>query len=180
MKKKRIPIFSLAVYERIRETIGKLPPESGGLICGNPKTNCVTYYYFDDKAECSSVVYIPDTITLIPLLKKLNDEGLEMMGFPHSHPSGCDCPSTGDKFYASKIFEANPDMRQLIIPIIESAASGQPFQMRVFIATPRRGEVEIKRVPLHVCEIEMSLPEVAPPPAEDAKIIIPNLTKYLI
>lgn len=50
MKIKNIPIFSLAVFEAIRETIGKLPPESGGLICGDPKTDSITYFFFDKKA----------------------------------------------------------------------------------------------------------------------------------
>lgn len=163
MKIKHIPIFSLAVFEAIRATIGKLPPESGGLICGDPKNDSITFFYFDREAECSSVGYSPDTITLNRLLKTLNDEGLRLKGFVHSHPPGFDSPSSGDRFYAGKFFTANPDLQRLVIPIVDSVATNRPFQMRVFIATLRRDEVQIQRVPLRVVEMELSIPEIAPP-----------------
>jgi proteasome lid subunit RPN8/RPN11 len=168
MKIKHIPIFSLAVFESIRKTIGKLPPESGGMLCGDPKNDSITYFYFDREAECSSVGYSPDAITLNRLLKKLNDEGLRLKGFIHSHPPGFDSPSGGDKFYAGKFFAANPDLPRLVIPIVDSVATDRPFQMRVFIATRHSDEVETRRVPLRVIEMEVGIPEIAPPAATSA------------
>ena len=165
MKQKHIPIFSLAVFEAIRGTIGKLPPESGGLLCGDPKTDAITFFYFDEKAKCSSAGYSPDTITLNGLLKKLNDEGLKLKGFVHSHPPGFDSPSGGDKFYASKFFAANSDLSRLVLPIVDSVATDRPFQMRVYITVPRRGEIEIQRVPLHIVEMEAGIPDIALPAA---------------
>lgn len=165
MKIKHVPIFSLAVFEAIRETIGKLPPESGGMLCGNPKNDSITYFYFDRKAECSSAGYSPDTTTLNNLLKKLNDEGLRLKGFVHSHPIGFDSPSGGDLFYADKFFAAIPDLSRLVIPIVDSIATDRPFQMRVFVATRKGDNIKVNRVPLHVVEMETGIPEIAPPAA---------------
>jgi proteasome lid subunit RPN8/RPN11 len=178
MKTKHIPIFSLAVFESIRETIGKLPPESGGMICGNPKNDSITYFYFDGKAECSSAGYSPDTITLNKLLIRLNDEGLKLKGFVHSHPRGCDSPSSGDKFYARKFFAANPDLQRLIIPLVDSIATERPFEMRVFVATPHGDDVAIKRVPLRIFEMESNIPEVTQPPEENVSTNEPWIYCY--
>ena len=165
MKIKHIPIFSLAVFDAIRATIGKLPAESGGMLCGNPKNDSITYFYFDRKAECSSAGYSPDTTTLNNLLKKLNDEGLRLKGFVHSHPPGFDSPSSGDRFYAGIFFTANPDLQRLVIPIVDSCATNCPFQMRVFVATRNGDNIKINRVPLHVVEMEAGIPKIAPPAA---------------
>jgi proteasome lid subunit RPN8/RPN11 len=165
MKIKHIPIFSLAVFEAVRETIGRLPPESGGMLCGNPKNDSITYFYFDRRAECTSAGYSPDTTTLNNLLKKLNEEGLRLKGFVHSHPPGFDSPSGGDLIYAGQFFAAIPDLSRLAIPIVDSVATDRPFQMRVFVATRNGKNIKINRVPLHVVEMEAGIPEIAPPAA---------------
>ena len=159
MKIPKTPVFSIAVFNAIRKTIGTLPPESGGLLAGSRKTGVITYFHFDARAKCSSVGYSPDTVTINRLLVKLNAEGMDMMGFVHSHPAGLHYPSGGDKYYCRKIFAANPELPFLIIPIVNSSATGSPFRIRVFIATPTGGEVAIWRVPLNAGKMKNVIPE---------------------
>ena len=153
----------MAVFEAIRKTIGTLPPESGGLLAGSRKTGAITFFYFDDLANCSSVGYSPDTVTLNWLLTRLNAEGMDMIGFVHSHPTGLHHPSGGDKYYCRKIFAANPEMPCLVIPIVNSTATGTPFRMRVFVATPNGSEVDIWQVPLNAGGTEKSIPKIELP-----------------
>lgn len=77
-------------------------------------------------------------------------------------------PSGGDKFYADIVFAANPDLPFLVLPIVDSVATDRPFQMRVFVATRHGDEIEVNRVPLHVVEMEGSIPEIAPPAETEA------------
>ena len=94
---------------------------------------------------------------------------MRLKGFVHSHPPGFDSPSGGDLIYAGQFFAAIPDLSRLAIPIVDSVATDRPFQMRVFVATRNGDNIKINRVPLHVVEMEMSIPEIAPvaavPPA---------------
>jgi proteasome lid subunit RPN8/RPN11 len=153
----------MSVFAAIRKTIGTLPPESGGLLAGSRKTGVITFFYFDDLANCSSVGYSPDTVTLNLLLTRLNAEGIDMLGFVHSHPAGLHQPSGGDIYYCRKIFAANPGMPFLVIPIVNSSATGTPFRMRVFVATPNGGEVAIWRMPLNAGGMEKIIPEIKLP-----------------
>lgn len=166
MKSNITPVFSLAVFESIRKTIGTFPPESGGMLCGNRKTGAITYFHYDELAERSPATYVPDRNTLNKLLTRLNAEGLDMIGFVHSHPREFTMPTGGDMFYCSKIFAANPALPFFVIPIVDPIATDRQFSMRVYIATQMGEKIEIVRVPLHVVEMEIidseiDLPETA-------------------
>ncbi len=153
MKNKIKPVFTPSVYESIRKTVGALPAESGGMLCGNRKTGAITFFFFDEQAECSSVTYVPDTVVLNRMLPKLNAMGLDLMGFAHSHPTNFSTPSGGDAEYCRKIFAANPALSYFVIPIVEPADRNGDFCMRVFIATKNGGQIEIERAHLQVVEL---------------------------
>lgn len=157
MKIPKHPVFSLSVFESIRETIGKLPPESGGMVCEDLKTGVISRYYFDAMAQCTDSGYSPDTESLNGILAELDEKKIRLCGFPHSHPPGWPEPSNGDEEYAAKILAANPHLPRLVIPIIDSTATGRKFKMRVFTAVRRRGGVRIRRVPLKLVETEESV-----------------------
>jgi|GEM_PF-1038317 len=160
MKRKITPVFSISVFESIRQTVGSLPAESGGMLCGCRKTGVITFFHFDKHATCSSATYVPDTNTLNKLLPQLNAQGLDLMGFVHSHPHQCTSPSTGDEFYCSKIFSANPDLSFFIIPIVDPMVQDRQFCMRVFVATQKGKKIKVERIPLQILEMETPAPEL--------------------
>lgn len=168
--KKKHPIFSLAVFESIRETIGTVIPESGGMLCHDPSTGVISHFHFDSEAQCSAVAYSPDAERLNVLLQEFNERGLRLTGFVHSHPPRFCEPSEGDSIYAKAILAANPDMPRLVMPIVQSQATDK-FEMRVYVASKCRSKLKICRVPLQIIETEERKKESPSP------IILPELTE---
>src|SRR3954468_6311479 len=79
--------MSSAVYEQVRDTIGSRKAEQGGILGIKEESRIVEHFYFDASAEATNGTYSPDHTTLNNLLKtKWWPEGIEFLGFVHSHP----------------------------------------------------------------------------------------------
>jgi hypothetical protein len=136
-------VMAEEVYLAIRDTVGSLTPEQGGILGGDPDTNIVTHYAFDPTAQRSSVAYSPDVLFLNDLLKReWNPKGIRFLGFVHSHPRGLQRPSSGDHEYAVEILKRNPHRSCLFLPLVMSGVDGAPFALLPFVAE-RRGASKI-------------------------------------
>ena len=157
-------IFTLTpqIYKAIRETVGRRPAETGGMLGGDLRTGLVTHFHFDRAAACSAVAYSPDTATLNRLLDEWNAQGVRLLGFAHSHPPACDRPSAGDEVYAGRILAANPELPCLLVPIVRSSADGQPFRLELFVAERTAGGVNLRSSFFRVAEVEAEESPLAP------------------
>jgi proteasome lid subunit RPN8/RPN11 len=144
--------ITLAVLEQIRRTVGRLAPEHGGVLGGDPDSGVVTEFYFDRSARRSTVTYSPDDQLLNRLFKReWNPRGIRVMGFVHSHP-GLRQPSAGDLSYSRRILDSIDDLDRLLIPIVISAADRGRFEIHPFAVT-RNGE-SFDTVPLAMTIID--------------------------
>jgi hypothetical protein len=122
-------IMTQAVVKQIRDTIGQLKPEQGGMLGGDLETGVVTHFHFDSTAQTTGGTYSPDFKKLTRLLKKKwNPAGIRLLGFIHSHPKGFYRPSAGDTLYASDLLKINTDQDKLLLPIVRPTTDGK-FQI---------------------------------------------------
>lgn len=123
------------VFRQIRRTVGRRPAETGGMLGGNRENGIITQYCFDTSAKRSGATYSPDHTQLTSLLREQwNPRGVKLMGFVHSHPSGCRQPSYGDRIYAKDILDANEAIDVLFLPIVMSSRNGGQFELLPFYA----------------------------------------------
>ena len=127
--------MTLAVYEKIRNTIGASRAETGGMLGGDIKNGTITHFFYDKNASRSAVTYSPDTETVNRLLTEdWNPAGVRLVGFVHSHPASFFRPSGGDEIYAARILAHNKEQKFMVLPIVQSSADTREFAMRMFIA----------------------------------------------
>ena len=99
--------------------ITKRPLESGGLLLGPIGSNDITEFFYDNGGTCTGASYTPDHVTLNRLMKQQwIPGGLDMKGFIHSHPTGCDALSCGDLRYIQRLLKSNDDMDVFAAPIV--------------------------------------------------------------
>ena len=142
--------FAHGVFQSIRDTIGTLPPESGGMLGGSFDTGLVSVFHFDELGKTTSSTCSPDTKSLNEILEAWNQRGLRLMAFPHSHPHGCPNPSEGDKVYAAKILAANESIPFLLIPIVLPATDGHEFKLNLFVAQRAEAGVAVTPLPYQI------------------------------
>ncbi len=53
-------VFKESVFTKIKETVGNLPPESGGILLGSDKDFVIQKFIFDPNGKTSSAAYDPD------------------------------------------------------------------------------------------------------------------------
>jgi molybdopterin/thiamine biosynthesis adenylyltransferase/proteasome lid subunit RPN8/RPN11 len=114
-------IITGRVYEQISDTIGRLPAESGGILGSGDGGKTIDRYYFDRTARTGAGTYSPDTEVLNRVIAEWNRDGIELVGFIHSHPEGFHLPSTGDRKYVLAIMEALDMHDRFFIPIVQVA-----------------------------------------------------------
>jgi uncharacterized UPF0146 family protein len=113
--------ISWEALQRMSETIGTRPAETGGAFGGLESDRVATSYLFDETSRNSAVTYTPDHVSLKQVFKtEWKPEGIRLLGFVHSHPGSMGIPSGGDEAYARRILEAIPDMPVLWLPIINT------------------------------------------------------------
>ncbi len=121
-----------AVFDEIHQKIGRHKPELGGMLGGSRKDRTISHFFFDAKADTSSVTYSPDAKTLNDVVKEWNDAGIDLIGMVHSHPGNFTRPSGGDEVYANAFLQVCEDMDAFFMPIIRSEINGG-FEMKGYI-----------------------------------------------
>ena len=116
--------FTESAYNEIINTIGSRPAESGGLLIGREDDYIVRKFLFDKGAKTTRTTYSFDVNYLNPEIKRLwDEEGLSCIGFIHSHPRGCEFPSSPDIQYFSSMFNYMP-RKLYLTPIVQTVNDG--------------------------------------------------------
>jgi len=145
-------LVTLSVLGKIRDTIGRLPAERGGVLGGRSEDGIVSEFYFDREARRNTVTYTPDEKLLNRLFAEdWNPRGIRVLGFAHSH-LGLRRLSRGDLSYSQRILEAIPDLKRLLTPIVISAADGDRFEFLPYGVVQRDGHVEVTSVKMIVID----------------------------
>jgi hypothetical protein len=118
------------VFEHMKDTIGTMRAEQGGILGGNRKTGEVTFFFFDDTGSQSGVSYTPNISLLNTVIKKhWKPNGIEYMGSIHTHPPFITHLSPGDETYAKRILDAMVDLPYLLAPIALSIPDTGSFSL---------------------------------------------------
>lgn len=129
----RVLKFSEVVYRQISETIGKFPPECGGIL-GARESGLITEYYFDVSGTCSPKGYAPDVQRINEILiNDWNPRGVIMVGIVHSHANGVIVPSCGDINYGIRILQALDTVDEFYLPIV---TVGETMRMQCYVVSP--------------------------------------------
>lgn len=92
------------VYQRMMDTLGKHPPETGGIFAMDEDT--ITAYYFDEEAQVSFSSYRPSR-RVIEEIGRWRKNGLCFGGFIHSHPGAGTKLSPRDVVFARELIQKN-------------------------------------------------------------------------
>lgn len=132
------------VYTHIRDTIGNMKAEQGGILGGDRATGEVNFFFFDDTGEQSGVSYTPNIATLNTVIKKhWKPNGIEFMGSIHTHPPVINHLSAGDEVYAKRILDAMTGLPYLLAPIAISAQDAGSFSLYPYAVTRDGGGIRI-------------------------------------
>ena len=91
------------VYDQICNTIGRRPPESGGILGSSDGGKTIDRFYFDATAKVTGGTYSPDTEVINRVLAHWDIQDILLVGFVHSHPKGYAKPSEGDYRYQAAL-----------------------------------------------------------------------------
>lgn len=128
-----------SVLNKIINTVGSRPAESGGLLFGNEEDMIITDFVFDENARTTRTTYSFNVGFLNPEIKRLwTEKRLSCIGFLHSHPPGYSWPSPPDMTYFTSMFEAMP-RKHYIIPILHCVPDGG-YKMNTYILPNGSGE----------------------------------------
>lgn len=144
MQIKEIEI-TLQVFDRIKDTIGKLEPEQGGVLGGT--RNVITNYFYDAQLVSDLNMYKPNIESINNELVNWQKNNVDFIGVIHSHPNGRLILSYADKIYAKKLMKNN-NIDQIIMFIVQSTYDSMKFLMKAFITSEENNtsyeEINIK------------------------------------
>jgi proteasome lid subunit RPN8/RPN11 len=150
------------VFDSIREHIGSARSETGGAMGGARGSGLVTTFDFDATARTTRSRYYPDVTRLNDVFaSSWNPQGINLLGFCHSHPAGATQPSDGDRRYAADILAAIPELPRLLLPIVQTVPDTGRFGIRAYAAERAVGGPRIVPLPL---EVVADTGELAAPP----------------
>lgn len=140
-----------SVESEIRKTIGTFESESGGYLFGNRIDYIVEKVVFDDSNR-TSVTWTFNPSFINPIIKKLwEEEGLELIGFVHSHPNGNTAPSSPDVVVFEKYLNRF-DCDRLIVPIIQSSYGNCEYEFHPYIKLRGDNEKPFRKVKLEILD----------------------------
>ena len=124
------------VYDQICNTIGRRPPESGGILGSSDGGKTIDRFYFDATARVTGGTYSPDTEVINRVLAHWDAQDILLVGFVHSHPKGYAKPSEGDYRYVKAIMSALDITDDFFMPIvIVNAPPGRKDQsLRLYLS----------------------------------------------
>lgn len=92
------PSVSLAkeVLDDFRKNVGRIPPETGGMLGSRESKEVVDLSFFDKSSTNTSSSFYYDPIALTEVYNAWTEQGFITNGIYHSHPLGCIRPSYHD------------------------------------------------------------------------------------
>jgi len=138
----------LSVLREMFETIGREPPETGGMLGGDIETGQVTDFLFDDNPDgASRIHFTPDMENWNRVRNtEWKPRGVRAIGAAHSHPGRSNRPSGGDDIYALAILRAVSDLDYFLVFIINPEADGGRYALHTFVATAERDRLVLRPV----------------------------------
>lgn len=114
------------VLDQIKNTIGGMAPEHGGILGAN-EDGVITHFYFDATGRSTEASYEPDVTAINTILAaRWIPQGIHLAGIVHSHAAGNAAPSCGDISYGMRILQAL-DAERFYLPIVTVDESGVHF-----------------------------------------------------
>jgi len=139
------------VWQDMKESIGKRPAESGGILLSNTHDYTISCFIFDIKAAKNPTIYQPDTELLNSALKGRNEE---FVGVAHSH-RGLWRLSSQDKraAWSNLTSPSNPHLNAYLMPLIQTIPDTGKFEIIPYILTCNpngMGRVIVRKVKLEI------------------------------
>ena len=147
--------ISKSVLKEIALTLGRKRPEQGGILGGKRRGREITHFFFDSEGARSDVTYSPDTKRLNAVTNETwRPDGIEFLGFIHTHPGASARPSGGDLDYARRILDALPKLEELLLFI---ATQGRRFEIHPWVVVRDGGSsVDVSRYKLKLASSDSS------------------------
>ena len=155
--------FSPSAFNKIRETVGSRPAESGGALFGRPADlrspiPYITDFVFDSGASTTRATYSINTKFLNPVIHdKWDNHGLELHGILHSHPVRSPRPSGPDMTYFHQM-HTYMERPFLITPIVHTQPDGE-FRMFCYLVGPDSPAIEVEYCVMDEKEYERAVAE---------------------
>jgi hypothetical protein len=92
----------------------------------------IDHFRYDSVGEQSAAAYSPDHLGLTALLRGWNAEGIDLVGWVHSHPTDHGRPSQADVEYAGRFLSANSHLDEFVLPIV-LPSRGTEWQLLPYI-----------------------------------------------
>lgn len=143
------------VVDGIKSYIGDFPAERGGLL-GSDTLGLITHFVPDTTARCSRGAYDPDIAAMNRQIKEWKSDGIDFVGFVHSHPPGVRRLSSYDIWYAGEIAHAFKKLDVIRLPLVMTVPDTGTFEIIPYSARPFNGDrrqVQIDREELSVIAV---------------------------
>lgn len=137
-------------YNNIKNSIGRRPAETGGILLSSHHDYVVDTFVFDTGAKTSSVTYEPDVGFLRKYLAETDDH---LIGIVHSHPVGYQVPSSPDINGALNNIHLNNYLDGFLLPIVQTIPDTGTFSLYAYLITPsksgghERHTLQVKVIP---------------------------------
>lgn len=150
-------------FTEMLKTVGSQNAEAGGLLFGSRKDWVITKFLYDRNAVTTVSTYSFDVGYLNPMIDKLEEEGLQLLGFLHSHPQNCTNLSQPDIQYFLKQF-SYISVDKFLVPLMFSAVDGtHDFIPYTIYKDGRVEQSELELLPDQYDNYVVPQPELLPP-----------------
>jgi len=142
------------VRQDIKESLGRRPAESGGILLSDTNDYTITCFIYDIAASQNSTIYQPNTTFLNSVLKGRNEQ---FVGIVHSHTAGYWRLSTQDRnaAWSNMTSPGNPHLYAYLMPIVQTIPDTGRFKIHPYIVTCHpagNGRVNVKKVNLRIVD----------------------------
>ena len=129
------------VMVAIRDTVGRHPAETGGIL-GADTSSVISHYYFDHSGISKETGYTPDVTAVNKILAdRWMPNNVLMVGIVHSHANMNCVPSCGDISYGIRILQALDTVDKFYLPIVTQTPNGVCMNFYVMLRDSERGFV---------------------------------------
>lgn len=107
-----------SAYRKIMLALSNREREYGGILVGPTDSRMVSHFFPDKTGTSRAASFTFDHMALTRILKAIEPHNLDGKGFVHSHPSGYRDLSPGDMDYVRSVFDSEPTLQELLMPIV--------------------------------------------------------------
>lgn len=135
--------FSDKILEEFRNTVGKYPAETGGMLACSEDDSLIDEWYFDKTSVNTAVSYSYDADVMTGVHRNWKEQGKKSVGFIHSHPRNYPKPSYDDvatAYALMKYFKNN----FFYLPIVMSDRKGM-YTIHMFVIRKDGDKIIVNR-----------------------------------